>query len=467
MATTLRTFFRLNHRKALILLLLVIFASRVPFLGAGYGLHWDAWGNAKVARQIAETGQYTMARVPGAPVYELTIALLSWGGPWMLNGLSALASVVCVAIFALLARKYGCRDWLLAAATLGFSPVMYVNSVTSKDFTLSCALLLLSTLFVTKNRPVLAGIALGVAMGCRLTSGLMAVPLALALVHALPRDQRIKQLLWFAITSGAVVLVAFIPAFLHYGISFLRFYDPVYYPPLGVVVHRGTVDVWSALGCIGLLLACVGALVLRRQTRSIGNLPVTNAIVWGAAIILYAALYAAFPDQAGYVLPAIPLAILALARFSPRWLFQTFCVMTIAGVFVTWENGAPQAGPIFQDRSDRLRMIANVRNFYSYARTLEGRNVFVIGGFYHGISLIAPESRTGHFAYLLTPKELQNYIKDGFVIYYLPAIRRFEYDVQGVDLAQYGGIDLYAFQQAQEESKVNADSTNNAALRAR
>jgi hypothetical protein len=449
--TTPQTIFHRHHGKALILLLLVVFASRIPFLSAGYGLHWDAWGNAKIAHEIAETRQYTMARVPGAPVYELTIAALSWGGPWTLNGLSALAGVGCVAVFALLARKYGCRDWLLAAATLGFSLVMFVSSVTSKDFTLSCGLVLLTALLVMKNRPVWAGFALGLAMGCRLTSGLMALPLALALIRVLPRDQRIKQLSWFAITSTAVAFVAFIPAFVRYGVSFLTFYDPIYYPPIGAVVHGGTVEVWSALGCVGLLLAGMGALVLKQRARSISNLPATDAIVWAAVIVLYAALYAAFPDQAGYVLPAVPFAILLLARYSPRRLFQTFCVLTIAGAFVTWENGGPQAGPIFQDRNERLQTIANVRNFYSYARTLEGNNVFVIGGFYHGISLIAPESKNGHFVYLLTPTELQNYLNAGFTIYYLPAIRRFEYDVNGIDLAQYGGIDLYAFQQAHHD----------------
>jgi hypothetical protein len=78
--------------------------------------------------------------------------------------------------------------------------------------------------------------------------------------------------------------------------------------------------------------------------------------------------------------------------------------------------------------------------------------VFVIGAFYHGIGLIAPESQTGHFVYLLTAKELTQYLKDGFTIYYLPAIRQFEYDVYGIDLAQYGGIDVYAFHEAQKKS---------------
>lgn len=445
----------LNGDKGPILVLAVVLVSRLPFLGAGYGLHWDAWGNAKMARQIAETGHYTMARVPGAPVYEITSAFMTWGGPWTLNGLSALAGVACVGIFAMLARRYGCRDWLLAAAAFGFCTVMYVNSVTSKDFTLTCALLLLSTLFIVRSRPVAAGVALGLAMGCRVTSGLMALPLSLALFGRQPREQRISGLIWFAIATTAVALIAFIPAFAQYGFSFLTFYKPIYYPSWTTVAYRGTIEVWSIAGCAGLAAAGLGALVFRKGPKSIDEVPGRDALAWGAVILLHAALYLAFPDQAGYFLPAVPFTILLLARFSPRWLFQTFCILTIAGAFIGWKNGAPAAGPIFQDRAERLRTIANVRNFYSYARTIPGRNVFVIGAFYHAIHLMAPESRSGHYVYLVSEKELAGYIKEGFTIYYLPAIRQFEYDVHGIDLARYGAIDVYAFRESQKAQTEN------------
>lgn len=439
----------LNGSKGPILLLVVVLLSRLPFLGAGYGLHWDAWGNAKIARQIAETGQYTMARVPGAPVYELTTALLSWGGPWALNGLSALGGVACVGIFALLARRYQCRDWLLAAAAFAFTPVMYVSSVTSKDFTFACALVLLSTFFIVKNRPALAGVALGLAMGCRLTSGLMALPLALALLDQQPREERVRRLVWFGSTTAATALLAFLPAFVQYGVSFLSYYKPIYYPSWTAIASRGTVDVWSIAGCVGLAAAAFGALAMRRGARSIQEASPRDTLAWSAVILIYTVLYLAFPDQAGYFLPAVPFTILILARFSPRWLFQTFCILTIVGAFVTWKDGAPAAGAIFQDRAERLRTIANVRNFYSFARTIPGRNVFVIGAFYHGIGLIAPESQSGHFVYLLTEKQLADYLKGEFTIYYLPAIRQFEYDVYGIDLAKHGAIDVYAFHESQ------------------
>ena len=432
----------------LLLLVSVVLLSRIPFLGAGYGLHWDAWGNARIAQEIATTGRYTMARVPGAPVYELTTALLSWGGPWALNGLSAVAGAACVAIFALLARRFGCRDWLLAAATLGFCSVFYISSVTSKDFTVSCAFVLLSALFVAKGWPLRAGIALGLAMGCRLTSGAMLLPLALMLFNLQSRENWFRQLIQFATATAVVAVLAFLPAFARYGVSFLTYFEPVYYPSWLTVAFRGSVDVWSALGCVGLAAAAVGAFWFRRSPSSIVGSPAAYpALAWGAVVLIFAALYIAFPDQAAYFLPAVPFAILLLARFSPRRLFHAFCIATIAGAFVGWENGAPAAGPIFQDRAQRLRTMANIRNFYHYARTIEGRNVFVIGGFFHAIGLIAPESKSGHFVYLLAPDELREFLKTGYTIYYLPAMRQFEYDVHGIDLARYGAIDLQAFRE--------------------
>jgi hypothetical protein len=214
------------------------------------------------------------------------------------------------------------------------------------------------------------------------------------------------------------------------------------------------VEIWGTLGCLGLAAAIVGALVSRHSSRSIA-VPLSRSVLVGtiAVVLIYGTLYLAFPDQAAYFLPAVPFVILLLARFSPRWLFQAFCIATAAASFVDWTGGRFVAGAVLDDRAQRMRMIANVRNFYSYARTVPGRNVFVVGGFHHGIGLIVPESRQGHFVYLLTAKELNDFIREGFTIYYLPAIREFEQDVNGIDLANYGAIDLYEFREAHRLAK--------------
>jgi MFS family permease len=430
-----------------------VLLTRLPFLDAGYGLHWDAWGNASIAQEMAATHSYRMARVPGAPVYEILIALLAAGGPLALNGLSVVAGIACVILMAAIARRMGCRDWLLAAVALGGCPVFFISSVTTKDFTLACAFVLLSTWFVGKRQPIRAGIALGLAMACRLSSGAMALPLGFMLVAHWPPWERSRPLFQFALATTLTVTAAFIPAFSRYGLSFLTTYTPIYYPDWSVVAWRGSVEVWGIIGCVGLAAAILGALVFRRAPTSIAS-PISRPDLVAAlsVVLIYGALYLAYPDQAGYFLPAVPFVILLLARFSPRWLFQAFCIVTAASSFIDWNGGKFTSGAAFRDRAQRLGTMANVRNFYSYARTLPGKNVFVIGAFYHGIGLIAPESKQGHFVYLLTANELNNFIRDGFTIYYLPAIREFERDVNGVDLAKYGAINLVEFRESQRLS---------------
>jgi hypothetical protein len=355
---------------------------------------------------------------------------------------------------AAIARRMGCRDWPLAAVALGFCPVFFVNSVTTKDFTLACAFVLLSTWFVGKRQPISAGIALGLAMACRLPSGAMALPLGFMLVGQWPTRERWRPLLQFALATTLTVTAAFVPAFARYGLSFLTTYTPIYYPDWSIVARRGSVEIWGMLGCLGIAAAVLGALVFRRSRASIAS-PLTRPELVGAisVVLIYGTLYLALPDQAAYFLPAVPFVILLLARFSPRWLFQAFCIATAAASFADWNAGRVMIGAAFDDRAQRVRMIANVQNFYSYARTLPGQNLFVIGGFYHGIGLIAPESKQGHFVYLLTAKELNDFIRAGFTIYYLPAIREFERDVNGVDLADYGAFDLVKFRESQRLAK--------------
>ena len=53
----------------------IVALSRVPFLDEGYGVNFDAWRVARVARQIAVTGVYEVSRFPGYPFQEI---VCSW-----------------------------------------------------------------------------------------------------------------------------------------------------------------------------------------------------------------------------------------------------------------------------------------------------------------------------------------------------------------------------------------------------
>lgn len=90
-----------NQRIAFACLIAVmVLASRLPFLGAGYGVNVDAWRVARAARNIALSGHYEASRLPGYPIQEIVSSWLWRGGPWALNGASAVLSVAALAGFA-------------------------------------------------------------------------------------------------------------------------------------------------------------------------------------------------------------------------------------------------------------------------------------------------------------------------------------------------------------------------------
>src|ERR1700677_829561 len=127
---------------ALALLCAAVLLTRLPFLGAGYGEHADNWRVALAARHIAETGVYEVSRFPGYPVQEIVCSWFWKTGPYGLNLLDALFCVVAIFSFALICMEYGMRHWWLAALALAFAPVVYINSVSSKDLPWTLALLL-------------------------------------------------------------------------------------------------------------------------------------------------------------------------------------------------------------------------------------------------------------------------------------------------------------------------------------
>src|SRR5580658_9355025 len=109
---------RIPRSAGMTLLVLAVLLTRLPFLGAGYGLHADNWRVALAARHISETGVYEASRMPGYPVQEYVCSLFWRTGPWGLNFLDALFCAAAAVFFALICIEYGVADWWLAGIAL-------------------------------------------------------------------------------------------------------------------------------------------------------------------------------------------------------------------------------------------------------------------------------------------------------------------------------------------------------------
>ena len=91
-----------NKNVSFILLFVIVFISRLPFLDAGYGVEEDSWGIALAAFHSKILGVYEPSRLPGHPFQEIIYSFL-WGSRCsVFNGLSALFSAIGALFFALI-----------------------------------------------------------------------------------------------------------------------------------------------------------------------------------------------------------------------------------------------------------------------------------------------------------------------------------------------------------------------------
>ena len=160
------------------LVLLIIFLSRIPFLNNGYGAEEDAWGLAITAKNISLTGVYEASRLPGHPFQEIIYALISNQGAFVFNLLTAIISTIGIGFFISSFRKLNLPHAITAGIILAFIPVIYINSINDMDYTWALSFIMIGFYFLLKKSPILSGIFIGLAVGCRITSGAMLLPFA-------------------------------------------------------------------------------------------------------------------------------------------------------------------------------------------------------------------------------------------------------------------------------------------------
>jgi hypothetical protein len=448
---SLRTLLR-DPRWQLAIMFMLVLVSRLPFLDAGYGVNTDAWRMAKAAREIATTGEYSISRFPGYPVQEIVCSWFWRGGPFALNALSTLFSAIAVTAFAAIIRKFNRRDWLLSALALAATPIFFISSVTAKDYVWALAFVLLAFLSALQKQAVVAGMFLGLATGCRITSLSMLLPVALVLWSRNHRRDRTISVTKFVTGAIVTATIAFSPAWLRYGTAFWLFYEHAR-PDWLTILSRGTIEIWGTLGLSGIVLA-VGlgcsrwsrgarrSEELARQAITYQNSWITVGVVlW---IMISVALYLRLPDQAGYLLPVVPAVLLLMQQFVSRRVFQIACACLIVSPFVDVSRNGIGGGAIFADQAERVRTLQQVQQFLGYAETLPGHNTIVVGAWEPIIAVVAPHivQRKNDYVYLLDKQAIEVVLARHEPILYAPRMREFNQRIYGIDLAKYGGIDL-------------------------
>jgi len=310
------------------------FAVRLPFLFQGYGADTDAYRVALSARYLWSAGEYLPSRLPGYPLHELPAALLIWGGPFLTNLATAVIAFVGVLIFdrIVVTLRVPGRGWLLVA--MGFTPWLLVNSTATLDYHWALTAMLGAYLSVIRGRLLLAGVLLGVAVGCRITAAAFLLPLVILLIQqsglsgsqTRPYAGLARQVGLLAGITALVTLLAYLPVLWTYGARSWN-YAPSSVSPDVIIQMVGQ----RGLGVIGALVALAVLALSWRRLLTLPRLLRTDphVLLWLLTVVIYALIFLRLPVDAGYLIPIYPFAFLLVARVLARWALPVIVVATL------------------------------------------------------------------------------------------------------------------------------------------
>jgi hypothetical protein len=463
----LERFFKTDSFK-LWLFAFAIFLSRLPFLSQGYGLDGDSWSVAIIARNIAQTGNYEVSRFPGYPVQEWMSSLFYNGYAWRLNLLTALLSTIGILFFALTLKTWKFKNVFLASAALAFVPIIYINSTTTIDYVWALSFLLVSLYFVARYNALLAGLFLGIAIGCRLTSGALLIPYCIMILQPGERNENIARIVKMVLVSLFVGALLYYPVFSKYGSRFFMYYD-LPYPSISKVLYKFFIETWGLVGLFALFLSVVifflpGTGSVRRYLfpRSINE---KYVVAWLIAIDLYIIAFLRLPMESGYLVPMIPFVILIFGKYLYSKAFTALCIMLILSSFLfnispVEREDAASASPVsfvFNQGEERLSVDVLEGPMISYESrrkngmkftsdllqsfdTLPRKSLIVCGRWYNQLYLQRKDSTEFDIQIrdYIKQDSLLYFIGRGYDIYYLPKQDYYNQLMRNVDINLFG-----------------------------
>src|SRR5436853_869940 len=243
-----------------LLFAVVIFLTRIPFIFSGPGTDEDAWGVTLTALNIFKSHGYEVSRFPGFPVHELVSALFIWGGPPMLNLLTALMSSIAVLMFVCALQEMRFRFPYLAGLAFAFTCIVYVHSSESIVYMWAMGFLMASFWLMLRRKIVLSSLMLALAIGCRITSVTMLLSFGVLLIDDNQNAKgNIRRILRYGLFTGIFSVIIYSPVIFKYGLSFFTFYDLSGYPSIPKVLYKFSLGVWGVMGIVAVLY---GTLVL-------------------------------------------------------------------------------------------------------------------------------------------------------------------------------------------------------------
>ncbi|MGZ4061131.1 MAG: hypothetical protein ACXVPU_19020, partial [Bacteroidia bacterium] len=398
------------------------------------------------------SGVYEPSRFPGHPVQELIYSALWGNGPVVFNGLCAFFSAIAAVSFSLILKHLNFKHFFIAATAFAFVPVFYISSTYTIDFVWTAAFTLISFYFLLKNQFVLVGVFLGLAIGCRITSGALLFPFMIICWQKNDLKKNSSNFLKMIIPMTVIVILAFLPLIKQFGFSFFMYYDQFPYPPITKVIYKMIIGVFGTVGFLAICI-CKGWVLLNRKKQNSGALfqnGLDKKIIISSYIIvvLFIISYFRLPQKSGYMISILPFVILLFGYFLNSRMFKFLCISLIVSSFICSINltdklrGAahskyaitftvsgqeiffdPFSGPIFSDYSKRIQKINYTDEVIQKTNYANEKTVVISGWWYNEIMVTKIPLNTNAlvvFEPYIDSEKMKKYISEGYQIKYLP-----------------------------------------------
>ncbi len=286
-----------------------------PFALFGYGDHGDAWGVAQCATTLYTTGHYVPSRGMGYPLFEFAVApLVVLGGAFWSNQASIVAGAAIVLALCRLANLGQLRNPKIIIPAIAFLPVVINSASSTMDLIPAMAFLWWAYVAYCQRSYYLAATLIGLACGCRATSGLLLVPLV---IGAYLEKEPLPKLFRVCALCVAVAVVAYSPALVTYGTSRITasLMNPWIIPnaePLPSIPAYILVAAYYAVCLLGILptIVLLGILawsVIQKDCRIAlsGAWPKSQVAFHGSVFLVWGLCYMLMPAKTEYLFPLL------------------------------------------------------------------------------------------------------------------------------------------------------------------
>lgn len=424
-------------------IVLALALTRLPLLFHGYGSDDDAWRNIVAALHIRESGRYIPSRIPGFPLYEGILAVLAPGGPVLTNLASVTAGCAALALFAALLRDLRLSDRRWPWLALAFGPAVWVQSSQTMDYAFGFAFFLAAWRAALHRRWMLCGVLLALATGCRASYVLVLPAVALMLIAS---GASWWPALRFASTYLPLAAGLFVPVIAapeSRGIAgeFRHHAGLVSAATLFAAARSALVWLFGKFG-LPVATGAIAATALTRRWRAHPGTPAGEYLFEMSVALAFGAFFLLIPGEGTYLLPLLPVLLVAIARWLPRRWVAAISIAMIAGALITvkLDQRRVMPGHLFEELLTRRADERDTRELLD--RRPAAPTVFVVGRFmvlrllatdpslertpvawqaWHtpGVALRAP-GRPLAFADQLTPAQADSLRGRGWVVVVLP-----------------------------------------------